>query len=227
MLTTLLASSDRRRPAAGTLAASAMIHVLCLGTAAYVTTRAALPAEPPPAISLLFHPAPPASRLPLGAPPGAPPDIARVAPHIIDVAVTIAAPPEVEPRAPGLDDRLFSLAGVVSALATPRGSTQDSTAPFEAATVDRPIRLLGNPLAPRYPDALRQVGVEGVVTARFVVDTLGRVEPASVDLTSATHVLFADAVRAALARLRFVPAESGGLRVRQLVVQQFVFSLAR
>jgi outer membrane biosynthesis protein TonB len=39
--------------------------------------------------------------------------------------------------------------------------------------------------------------------------------------------LFADAVRAALGRLRFTPAEVGGKKVSQLVQMPFVFTLNR
>jgi protein TonB len=39
--------------------------------------------------------------------------------------------------------------------------------------------------------------------------------------------LFEDAVRVALRRMRFIPAEVGGRRVRQLVQMPFVFTLAR
>jgi len=80
--------------------------------------------------------------------------------------------------------------------------------------------------APRYPDMLRQAGVEGDVRAQFVVDTLGRVEPGSLRLLEATHDQFAAAVRTALsARARFKPAEAGGHKVRQLVEQTFTFRL--
>jgi hypothetical protein len=63
------------------------------------------------------------------------------------------------------------------------------------------------------------------VSARFVVDTLGRVEPASIEITETTHTLFADAVRVALLRQRFLPAAAGGHLVRQLVVQPFEFRI--
>lgn len=92
--------------------------------------------------------------------------------------------------------------------------------------VDKPAVLLPA-IAPKYPDMLRQAGVEGRVVAEFVVDTLGRVEMGSVRITSATHPLFASAVTASLSRLRFLPAESAGHRVRQLVRLPFEFGLDR
>jgi protein TonB len=80
---------------------------------------------------------------------------------------------------------------------------------------------------PRYPDALRGAGVEGRVVARFVVDTAGRVEPGSVQIVSAAHPAFAEAVRRTLPALRFRAAEAGGRRVRQLVDMPFDFVLTR
>jgi len=84
----------------------------------------------------------------------------------------------------------------------------------------------GNP-APAYPASLRSAQVEGSVLARFVVDTTGRVEAASINFPEATHALFADAVRQSLLRSRYLPAVLGEHAVRQLVEQRFAFTLTR
>jgi protein TonB len=107
-------------------------------------------------------------------------------------------------------------------------SGSDSTArtPLTAAAVDRIATLLTEP-RPRYPDQLRGAGVSGRVIAQFVVDTLGRVEPASIVIREAAHGLFANAVRAVLPSLRFKPAEAGGHKVRMLVELPFEFRLDR
>jgi periplasmic protein TonB len=80
-------------------------------------------------------------------------------------------------------------------------------------------------LRPQYPERLRAAGVTGRVVVRLVVDTLGRVEPASVAIRESAHDLFAQAVRAVIPSLRFVPAEAGGRRVRMLVDLPFEFRL--
>jgi outer membrane biosynthesis protein TonB len=67
--------------------------------------------------------------------------------------------------------------------------------------------------------------VAGRVVARFVVDTLGRVEPGSVQVVAADHPLFAATVREALGAMRFRPARAGGVRVRQLVELPFAFAV--
>ncbi|MDQ3951072.1 MAG: TonB family protein [Gemmatimonadota bacterium] len=81
--------------------------------------------------------------------------------------------------------------------------------------------------APRYPDALRSVSVQGEVIVQYIVDARGRVEPGSIKVLSAAHQLFADAVRRALLDARYRPAEVGGRPVRQLVEQPFIFKLDR
>lgn len=80
-------------------------------------------------------------------------------------------------------------------------------------------------IEPRYPEPLRARGIAGAVVARFVVDTTGRVAPGSFAVVEATDSLFADAVREALRRARFTPAEVRGHRVPQLVEQRFEFRM--
>ena len=84
--------------------------------------------------------------------------------------------------------------------------------------------LAGNP-DPRYPEPLRAASVQGSVIARFVVDTVGRVEAGSFSAVQSDNELFTESVAAALARSRFRPAEFGGHRVRQLVEQRFTFTV--
>jgi protein TonB len=74
---------------------------------------------------------------------------------------------------------------------------------------------------------LRAAGVEGRVVARFVVNEGGSVEDGSVRFVQSDNHLFDEAVRTALRRMRFTPAEIGGRKVRQLVEMPFVFALSR
>ena len=96
--------------------------------------------------------------------------------------------------------------------------------PATLATVDRGAALVSPP-RPRYPEQLRAAGVTGRVIVRLVVDTLGRVEPGSINIHESSHDLFSQSVRAILPALRFVPAEAGGRRVRMLVDLPFEFRL--
>jgi TonB family protein len=89
--------------------------------------------------------------------------------------------------------------------------------------VERPVRMVPSPFAPHYPDALRAAGVDGEVLVSFIVDTTGRAELGSFKVLKSSHELFDNAVRDALPEMRFVPAELGGRKVKQLVQQPFVF----
>jgi len=100
-------------------------------------------------------------------------------------------------------------------------------APLTADVVEKAVVALPGTAAPRYPSLLQSAGVDGTVRAQFVVDTLGRVEQGSFRALESTHDLFTAAVRAALGRTRFTPAEAGGRKVRQLVEQTFTFSITR
>jgi TonB family protein len=78
---------------------------------------------------------------------------------------------------------------------------------------------------PRYPPALREIGMEGAVQLAYVVDTLGVVEPGSVTVVSSDHPLMTDAVRLALAGARYLPGRNRGQPVRTKVRQTVRFSL--
>ena len=88
----------------------------------------------------------------------------------------------------------------------------------------RRTRTASGSATPQYPETLRSAGIEGEVDAQFVVDTTGRAM--SLEIKKSTNDLFAAAVRAALPRMRFYPAEIGGKKVRQLVQQPFTFTIS-
>jgi TonB family protein len=94
----------------------------------------------------------------------------------------------------------------------------DSLQVYTAAQVDVAASPdSARPIAPAYPRDLREARTPGVVIAEFVVDALGRAEPATVGIVSSTHPLFADAVRDALTSAAFHPAVRAGRPVRQVV----------
>jgi len=79
---------------------------------------------------------------------------------------------------------------------------------------------------PRFPDILKQAGVEGQVLAQYVVDENGMPMPGSLKILKSTHALFTKAVQDAFPNMRFTAAEVGGRKVKQLVQQPFVFAIA-
>jgi protein TonB len=67
--------------------------------------------------------------------------------------------------------------------------------------------------------------VEGEVLAQFVVDTTGRVDMSTFRAIQATNELFVQSVRRALAQWKFLPAEVGGVKVKQLVQMPLSFKV--
>jgi hypothetical protein len=220
MFARLIESKRVRDRSAGGTVASVLAHSGVIGLLAYATLGAApvapIPDPDPPRIvympvSVVTHTSAPSScdacvHLPgpayievpeLGALPG---------PAIEPVCVDCTA--AVEPRYP------------------PPGfmvAPTDSEGVFE--TVEQPARALaGNP-HPDYPSLLRSANVTGQVSARFVVDTLGRVEQGSIAFEPGSDVLFESSVRRALLASRYAPAMTSGRRVRMLVRQDFAFRL--
>ena len=93
--------------------------------------------------------------------------------------------------------------------------------------VSKPAMALPGGPKPIYPKELKRRGVEGRVDFRFVVDTAGAIEIATMQAISPSHPEFADAVRDALVVRRFSPAERGGKRVRMWTALAFEFTLGR
>lgn len=127
------------------------------------------------------------------------------------------------PLAPATPEEGFLRTAMSGEAAAP--STHVEGIPYDATAVDRAVvPRSGNP-TPRYPQFLASMGMEGSVVARFVVDTLGRVEVQSIVIVNSTQAQFERAVRDAIPGMRFSPAEVRGIRVRQLVEQSFGFEL--
>jgi TonB family protein len=171
------------------------------------------PSPAPPAPSVPTEPTPPTSEPPVEIPPtptDIPTDIpAPGAPTILPSEPAPAIPSTGEPGT-----------------GEPTGEPSISpTGAFSAGDVDRPAALLPRSTLPRYPEMLRSSRLEGGVRVIFIVGTDGRVEMESVRIVEASHPLFAEAVRSALPRLRFRPAQAGNRRVRQLVEIPFGFTL--
>jgi protein TonB len=81
--------------------------------------------------------------------------------------------------------------------------------------------------APKYPKAVEALGVEGRVVVEFVIDTAGKVQPASIRIVESTHAVFEPATLEAVAKGLFQPARLSGYPVRQLSRQSVRFVAAR
>ncbi|HEX9608278.1 MAG TPA: energy transducer TonB, partial [Gemmatimonadaceae bacterium] len=142
--------------------------------------------------------------------------------------------PDVDIKVPSIDiSDVVSRPGDFSdgAIASASNGEQESGggpggAPFRADQVEKQVGVIPGSAPPRYPEALRSSGVEGQVIAQFVVNEQGRAEEGSLRFVRSDNPLFEEAVRSALFRMRFIPAEVGGVHVRQLVQMPFVFTLS-
>jgi periplasmic protein TonB len=229
MLNQLLETKRAPERKPGGSAVSIAVHLAVIGLVATVTHRVVeaapkpvetvvhLPQKPPPVPETRTTPtttvhtaAPAQGPLVLRAPTDIPIEIPTVdlsrAPITETTFATNAAP------------------GDPSASAA-TGSQPEGDPLWTAPTVDKSALALPGTAAPTYPEMLKSAGVEGETLVQFVVDTLGRAEAGSFRVLRETHAAFGESVRVALPRMRFLPAEAGGRKVRMLVQQPFAFAL--
>ncbi len=168
-------------------------------------------AEPPPVQEILTINPPPKGFQVLQAP--------------IDIPTEIP-PIDLTSR---FDPRDFSGAGVqggiFSGVEGGTGPVDLSVTFREAAVDERPERLSG-PL-PRYPEMLRQAGIEGSVMLEFVIDTSGRVEAALIKVLQSTNRAFEGPAKDVIRRSLYRPGRVRGQAVRVLVTQQIGFTIQR
>lgn len=91
---------------------------------------------------------------------------------------------------------------------------------YRDCEVDRPARLRTVDLPLDYNPPTGGLGGSRCLRAefQFVVDTVGRVEPATVRPGNSNDRGLEEAVRGNLGQLRYEPARLGGAKVRQVVV---------
>jgi TonB family protein len=96
---------------------------------------------------------------------------------------------------------------------------------FSVLEVDRMVERYDGSAAPAYPPELIARGIEGMVQAIYVVDTVGWVDTASIEVVASDDPRFTRSVREAQDHMRFRPAMRGGRPVRQRVQQKFRFQI--
>ena len=171
-------------------------------------------------------------------PPPPPPDVVAAPPPPKGFQV-LQAPPEIPLEIPEIDlskkvtdEADFTGKGVAGGIAKGveggKGPViQNNDQPYFDFQVEKPVVMAPGAQGPAYPDMLRSAGIEGSVLAQFVVDTTGRADMSTFKVLKTDNDLFSTSVKNALARMRFLPAEVGGKKVKQLVQQPFQFSLNR
>jgi protein TonB len=233
----LIESKPQKQKSLGASVFSTVFHLAIIGGSIFATANAGMEQEEEAVQKVDFvevkkdEPPPPDEK-----PPPPPPD-AVVAPPPPKGFQVLAAPVSIPDVIPEIDlskaltnEDDFSGRGVAGGVASGVvGGTGPVNVdqPYFDFQVEKPVGAMPGSAGPRYPDILRSGGVEGQVLAQFVVDTTGRVEVASFRVLRSDHAMFEQAVRSALPNMRFLPAEIGGRKVKQLVQQPFVFALQR
>jgi protein TonB len=229
MFAQLIASRAPQRRSPAGFAASIALHGIIVAGAVLLTSHVPMPRAPHAQVVMTYVAPVVRPRPATPVPPGAAP-IATV-PSIIGVPVTVPdVIPPIHPlrTAINTNDPFVFRIGVPSSAGTfAPGAADDPDVALLDSQVEVQVALDVRSPMPRYPQLLRDAGVEGETLVRFVVDTLGRVEQGTVHVVQTTHPAFALAVQAVLPQMRFAPARVGERKVRQLVEFPLQFRLKR
>jgi len=238
MFNNLLESKPKKEKRGGGTVASIVMHSILVGLAVYATANAAIQNEKPKQEKIDFvetpkdEPPPPKDE----PPPPPPPDVVAAPPppkgfQVLTAPVEIPdVIPDIDLNKKVIDESDFSGKGVAGGVA--KGveggkAVVQTDQPYFEFQVEKPVVPAPGSTSPRYPDMLRQAGVEGEVLAQFVVDTTGKAEAGSLKILKSSHDLFIQSVKNALPQMKFIPAEVGGRKVKQLVQQPFTFSISK
>lgn len=108
---------------------------------------------------------------------------------------------------------------------TPQAEIVSDDSVYSVLSTDESAARVEGSAAPVYPPEMLRQGMEGLVVARFVIDTTGRADPESVEILQSSHAAFVVSVRDAVPGMRFSPAMVRGHHVRQMVQQSFAFRI--
>ncbi len=236
MFNNLLESKPKKEKRGGGTVTSVVLHSILVGLAVYATANAAIRNEKPRQEKIDFVETPKDQPPPKEEPPPPPPPDVVVAPPPPKGFQVLTAPVEIPDVIPDIDlskkvtdEADFSGKGVAGGVAKGKegGAVVQSDQPYFEFQVEKPVVPAPGSISPRYPDMLRQAGVEGEVLAQFVVDTTGKAEAGSLKILKSSHDMFVQSVKNALPQMKFIPAEVGGRKVKQLVQQPFTFSISK
>jgi len=228
MLDRLLESDAKRERFATGAVASIVTHTAVIGVALYATAHARVEiVKPPEVVRPVYFPQP---RAPRTSKPAQTVQQPVWNPRLVfDARIVDISSPSVDatPTVAGTRDFVPSPNGALATSGNLTGTALAGDGAFRADQVDEQVAVAPGNTPPRYPEVLRAAGIEGRVVARFIVSEEGRAEPGSIRFARSDSQLFEDAVRSALGRMRFIPAQTAGKKVRQLVEMPFVFTLSR
>ena len=223
---TVLTEDALAVPEWGARAASLALHAGLIALALWSTQRPpSVPATPRDQLAIFFLPdrstvVPPPQPAPAGPPgtwrmPGLSGQIQLTLPPLVSSPAPDwpTAPPDLIPGNPG-------------PVAAPPPSPPATEGLVDILVVEEPPVLLSHPV-PRYPDILRQAGIEGRVVVEAVIDTTGRAERDGLRVVSSSHALFTPEASALVLGSRYRPARFGGRPVRVRILVPVAFALRR
>jgi protein TonB len=234
MFSNLLESKPKKQRTLGGAVISTVLHAVLITAAVFGTMQAREQLEKPKEEKVEFvemkkdEPPPPE---PEKAPP--PPDVVAAPPPPKGFQV-LTAPVEIPDVIPDVDltkavtnEEDFSGKGVAGGIAkgVAGGTGPVTDQPYFEFQVEKPAIPAPGNSPPRYPETLQKASISGEVLAQFVVDTLGRADMSTFKVLKSDNKLFEIAVRNVLPSHRFLPAETGGRKVRMWVQQPFVFAI--
>jgi protein TonB len=235
MFNTLLESKPKKEKRGGGTTFSIVLHTLLIIGAVYVTAHAAIENEKPKQEEVKFVETPKQPPPEPEKPPPPPPDVVAAPPPPMGFQV-LAAPikipdviPDIDLTKKVTDEADFSGKGAVGGTSkgVAGGTAPTGDQPYFEFQVEKPVAPApGNP-APRYPEMLKSANIEGEVLAQFVVDTTGHAEMGTFKVLKSSHDLFTQAVKNVLPQMKFLAAETGGRKVKQLVQMPFQFAITK
>jgi protein TonB len=235
MFNQLIESKPKKQKMAGATVLTTILYSGLIGLAVYATADAGIKKDKTSNQSIKFveikkeppkpepDKPPPPKEVVIKPPPAKGFQVLR-APVKIDVKI-----PEIDLSKAVTNEADFSGRGVKGGIASGvvGGTAIVTNQTYFEFQVEKPAQAAsGNP-APRYPEILKSSGVEGKVMAQFVVLETGKADMDSFKVLSSDNELFSNAVRNVLPQMRFLPAEIGGHKVRQLVQLPFEFKINR
>ncbi|MEP7345372.1 MAG: energy transducer TonB [Gemmatimonadaceae bacterium] len=233
MFNNLIESKKKKTKTAGGTLFSFVVHATLIPLAVIATAQAAQQAQKPKQEKIDFVEV----KKEEVKPKDVPPPVQQAAPPPPKGFQTLSAPIDIPDVLPDIDlsrkvtdEADFTGKGSQGGIAKgveKKVEVRTDDQPYFEFQVEKPVVPAPGSSQPRYPDILRQAGVEGEVLAQFVVDTSGRAEAGSFKVLRSSHDLFAQAVKSALPGMRFIPAEVGGKHVKQLVQQPFTFAITK
>ena len=213
----------------------------------FVKTKAP---EPPPVVEKKPEPPPPVKKeapkpkvQPKPAAPLPPKPKAEIAPpkgfKVLEAPINIPTEiPKIDLSAKVTNEADFtgkgarggSSTGVEGSSGTKEGATGGTSVDTDRSYAEFEVERAVSPISGttvEYPESKRSSGETGQVLAQFVVNENGRVETSTFKVLESSDPAFTAAVKSALSRMRFRPAQIGKTNVSQVVQQAFVFRLSR